>query len=283
VRACLLFLLFALGTVPRAWATTANDLCAPAADPCIVPQGKTIAVTNGSLIDLGNRALVLAAGSGTRLDAGTGDMTIMARSVTLNPGSALLARAGAVNVLTTGSVSILRAGSSRARIDVGDFNSPGIISIDAGGAIEVQGVVTAQGAGAEASSGSVGLMAAGNITVSGEVNASSGGNSIGGDVDLRSTAGDVIVSGIVDVTAGIGGGTMSLSAGGSVDTIALPLARLDAKATGSEGDGGGIDVSAGNGDVVINTGVIVTGAAIGTNTTGQEAEGPHCITGGGEH
>jgi cytochrome b6-f complex iron-sulfur subunit len=38
-----------------------------------------------------------------------------------------------------------------------------------------------------------------------------------------------------------------------------------------------------NGDVVVNTGIIVTGAPIGTNTTGQEAEGPHCITGGGEH
>jgi cytochrome b6-f complex iron-sulfur subunit len=40
---------------------------------------------------------------------------------------------------------------------------------------------------------------------------------------------------------------------------------------------------AANGDVVVNTGVVVTGAALGTNTTGQEAEGPHCITGGGEH
>jgi cytochrome b6-f complex iron-sulfur subunit len=40
---------------------------------------------------------------------------------------------------------------------------------------------------------------------------------------------------------------------------------------------------AGNGDVVVNTGVIVTGAPIGTNTTGQEAQGPHCITGGGGH
>jgi cytochrome b6-f complex iron-sulfur subunit len=39
---------------------------------------------------------------------------------------------------------------------------------------------------------------------------------------------------------------------------------------------------AGNGDVVVNTGTIVPGPAIGTNTTGQEAEGPHCITGGGE-
>jgi cytochrome b6-f complex iron-sulfur subunit len=40
---------------------------------------------------------------------------------------------------------------------------------------------------------------------------------------------------------------------------------------------------AANGDVVVNTGQIVTGPAIGINTTGQEAEGPHCITGGGEH
>ena len=39
---------------------------------------------------------------------------------------------------------------------------------------------------------------------------------------------------------------------------------------------------AANGDVTINTGKKVTGPAIGTNTTGQEAEGPHC-TGGGAH
>ncbi len=39
---------------------------------------------------------------------------------------------------------------------------------------------------------------------------------------------------------------------------------------------------AANGDVVIDTSGAVTGPAIGVNTTGQEAEGPHC-TGGGEH
>jgi cytochrome b6-f complex iron-sulfur subunit len=38
----------------------------------------------------------------------------------------------------------------------------------------------------------------------------------------------------------------------------------------------------GSGDVVIDTGTLVAGPPIGTNTTGQEAEGPHC-TGGGEH
>jgi len=41
------------------------------------------------------------------------------------------------------------------------------------------------------------------------------------------------------------------------------------------------EITAG-GDVVINTGIVVPGPAIGVNTTGQEAEGPHC-TGGGDH
>jgi cytochrome b6-f complex iron-sulfur subunit len=39
---------------------------------------------------------------------------------------------------------------------------------------------------------------------------------------------------------------------------------------------------AANGDVTIDTGTTIPGAPIGTNTTGQEAEGPHC-TSGGEH
>jgi cytochrome b6-f complex iron-sulfur subunit len=37
-----------------------------------------------------------------------------------------------------------------------------------------------------------------------------------------------------------------------------------------------------NGDVTVDTGIVVAGPAIGTNTTGQEAEGPHCI-GQSEH
>lgn len=39
----------------------------------------------------------------------------------------------------------------------------------------------------------------------------------------------------------------------------------------------------GSGDVVIDTSTVFPGVAIGVNTSGQEAEGPHCITGGGGH
>lgn len=42
-------------------------------------------------------------------------------------------------------------------------------------------------------------------------------------------------------------------------------------------------VSINNGNVVIDTGSVFGGPAIGTNTTGQEAEGPHCVGSTGGH
>ena len=41
-------------------------------------------------------------------------------------------------------------------------------------------------------------------------------------------------------------------------------------------------VSVNNGVLVIDTGSVFGGPPIGTNTTGQEAEGPHCV-GAGSH
>ena len=37
------------------------------------------------------------------------------------------------------------------------------------------------------------------------------------------------------------------------------------------------------GSLTVNTGQIIQGPPIGTNTTGQEAEGPHCVSGAGGH
>ena len=42
-------------------------------------------------------------------------------------------------------------------------------------------------------------------------------------------------------------------------------------------------VTVDGGNLVIDTGSHHPGPAIGTNTTGQEAEGPHCITSAGGH
>ncbi|MGF1599815.1 MAG: ubiquinol-cytochrome c reductase iron-sulfur subunit [Acidimicrobiales bacterium] len=43
-----------------------------------------------------------------------------------------------------------------------------------------------------------------------------------------------------------------------------------------------MEVSAAN-ELIVNTGVIIAGPPIGTNTTGQEAEGPNCLSSGGGH
>ncbi|HEX6985094.1 MAG TPA: Rieske 2Fe-2S domain-containing protein [Planctomycetaceae bacterium] len=40
-------------------------------------------------------------------------------------------------------------------------------------------------------------------------------------------------------------------------------------------------MDAGGGVLNVDTGTIIQGPPIGTNTTGQEAEGPHCVSGGG--
>ena len=37
------------------------------------------------------------------------------------------------------------------------------------------------------------------------------------------------------------------------------------------------------GVLTVDTGTVIEGPPIGTNTTGQEAEGPHCVSGGGGH
>lgn len=39
-------------------------------------------------------------------------------------------------------------------------------------------------------------------------------------------------------------------------------------------------MSVSGGSLTVDTGVIIQGPPIGTNTTGQEAEGPHCVSGG---
>jgi cytochrome b6-f complex iron-sulfur subunit len=42
-------------------------------------------------------------------------------------------------------------------------------------------------------------------------------------------------------------------------------------------------MSVSGGNLTVDTGTVIQGPPIGTNTTGQEAEGPHCIGGGSEH
>lgn len=243
-----------LTIVPRAYATTADDVCPAATDPCVLLQG-TINVTDGSVLDFGDRALVLGGGpANPRLDAGGGAMTVLARSVTLNAGSALLSRGGTITVSTTGDVAVL----GNARMDVSEFIAPGSLTLDAGGGVEVQGTLTAQGAGTDSGGGTISIVAMADVILSGTVITRAGGNDIGGDVIILAPLGSLLVSGPIDLTGGFGGGSIDVTVGNNITTFGS--GRLDAKATGTEGDGGSVDLVATNGDVVVEAQIEAQGS-----------------------
>src|SRR5262249_33914807 len=73
-------LVLALLALPlRSSATTADNLCASSANPCVVSTA--VPGDNNSVIDLGTRELRIA--SGGALDVGSGTMTILAGQLTI--------------------------------------------------------------------------------------------------------------------------------------------------------------------------------------------------------
>lgn len=246
-----------------ATASTANDICAPAADPCFVLD--TFTVIPGSVLDFGSRALVFPGGSGKKLELGAGAgvraMTILAGSVTIEPGSAIIGKAGFVDVRTSGSVIVRRSGTTRARIDVSDQVFPGQITIETtgpSGDVIVEGTVTAQGTGIDGGGGGVDITAGSDVVIQGDLLAGGGGNSIGGDVSIF-TGGSVVSSGIIDVSAG-DGGSIDVLAGSGIDFTASGTAKLVVQGTSAGGDSGDIDLQALDGDVVVEQPIFATGA-----------------------
>jgi cysteine-rich repeat protein len=240
----------ALALAAPAGATTAADLCAPTADPCVVAASTS--VTSGSMLDFGSRDLVLRQ-RGT-LRVGSGSMTIAARNVTLEPGAALLARGrddgsqrgGLIVITATGHVRVLASGATRARIDLSSERFGGTVRLQTGGDVEIAGEI-AQHATTPAGQGGVLTMdTAGSVVLAAGslVNASGGSGAVGGSVRLTAR-GEIVVGGPIDVSGGDGGTLMLDSTGSGISTLAG--ARLDASATGTFNDGGSVTLLAAGG------------------------------------
>ena len=245
-------LLLALAATPAS-ATTADDVCSPAADPCTLTKGTTLTVTTGSILDFGDRAFVLPSGSGTKLDFGDGVVEIRARSVTLNPGSAILGPGGSLAIETTGDVSIMRDGNTKARIDVSQAFFPGSISIQTtgGGHVVVEGILSAAGTQADGGFGTIAVDAAGDILVPGEILATGGSFALGGEIVLTA-AGEVNASGLINAAAGDGGGIDILAGGRVLTSVATVNSRLDVRATAGGGAGGTIAIAS-EGDITLGS------------------------------
>ena len=241
-----------------AWATTADDICAPAADPCVVAEAYLI--QTGSTLDFGTRALVLAGGSGNKLDVGDGSMIIKAGSLTIHPGAGLIGKTvtggGSIQVTTTGAIDVLAAGSTKGRIDVSNLVSPGFIILTAGGDIVINGILSAAGTGIESGLGGVDLTTVGDLTVRGDLLAFGGGFDTGGDVFIN-VAGHVMVSGLIDTSGGDGG---DVSVAGDAGVTFEAVAKVRVQGTSDGGSAGDFDVTASAGSIDLRAMVNVSGA-----------------------
>ncbi|MCW5891697.1 MAG: DUF4215 domain-containing protein [bacterium] len=260
-RLARLFLLACLVPGPMAHATVAGDLCAPAADPCVIEGTRTF--TAGSVVDVGARTLEVAASARVTLPAGTA--VLRAGSVRLRPGARIQAGAdgAALTIEAAGDVELQALGSVRARIDLSGTLVAGDLSIVAGGTVRLDGDVAASAPGPDGLPGYVTIDGSGDVLAGGgSIVVRSGATSGGGTVEI-SAAGRLALGARVDVSGGeFGGGAITLEGGSDVAVTAA----LDLNGGGAYGDGGVLDATAVAGSLQILG--AISGRAAGSSSEG---------------
>jgi cysteine-rich repeat protein len=253
-----------------ATATVANDICAPADDPCVVKVVKNgVPVTPGSTLDFGTRTLRVPPGAQLVVGGTAGSMTIKAGAMDIQATSqgagALRAVGGDITVTAaTGDVGVHRMGNSVARIDVsGDPSTGGGGSIDleaTAGNVLVDGVLDA---GANLTGETGGFVTLSGMTVAlgaaSEIDVDGKGDGGGGTLQIDSDS-NLTLGGKIDGSGGFfGGGEIDLSAGGNV----VATAKLDLQGTQGGGDGGVLDIEPVGGSVTISGSVNLSGDSDG--------------------
>lgn len=262
------------------WATTANDLCAANADPCVVSTA--VPVTANSVIDVGARELRINAGGA--LDVGSATMTIRAGRLTVN-GSGFI-RASGTTAVSGGTLLIDVAGPVAVSGSLDARGAPGgTINLTSGADVTIGGTTTTPGITARSLSlaqvgGTVSVNAA-SVNLTGAISVLGGSDGLGGDVAITTT-GTTTIGGSIDSTGG-DGGSIDIDAGvapGAGDVVIASTAVLRVDATVAGGFGGTLDVTA-LGDGVASGRVSLEGTLTATGKTGGTDTGGGaggCIT-----
>lgn len=253
-------------------AGSANDVCAPAANPCNVTQ--RVELMAGAVLDFGLRSLVVS---------GAGKLDFLDRSASVMAGPIVLGGngVGAVSSGSGGVVSIkarrgcsgspARACLATRNCDLGDCSVSSTCAGDASvacttnadcalGTCSVGAGTLSLGAavsGNAASAAYVALASAGDLLVNAAVDVSGTAiDSDGGSVALQSHEGSVSVAATIKAGGGgeAFGGAIELTAGTDIVSSAI----LDA--TGGDGDGGSVSALAGR-DLTVSADINVSAAS----------------------
>lgn len=271
----LLLGLGALALPLRGLATTANDLCQPSADPCIVST--LVTVTDGSVIDVGQRELRINAGGA--LDVASGVLTVRARLLTVQAKTNELAngllRARPTSVAAPGGTLTIQVDQAGIAGSLDANGGPGgQITLTVSGALTVTGTITARSLSTTDIGGTIDITA-GTATINGTLAVFGGPDAIGGDIGVD-TSGTLTVNGTIDATGG-DGGTIDLHAGSGLagaagDVVIGDAASLKVDATTAGNFGGTIDLAA-SGDGTATGRVSIGGLLTSTGRTGGDALG----------
>lgn len=285
----------------QAFATTAANFCAAAANPCVINASANIDAN--SVLDFGSREVQLTGGT----LKGLGSFSIRAGRFVQSGGTKVITiNGGSVSFSLTQDFAMAGGGGTAARIDTGQ-SSPGNISIVAGTGIVVGGVIAASSTDADSDGGNITLSAGTSVTASNAISSQGGSASSGGtlqvlagtDIDLSAaidlrggeydggsidlTGRHVLMNGSVDMSSTSGGAD-----GGDLTIVAMGHAWLYgpvvSNGSGADGwgyDGGDVDVMAGAEITVQNELRLRSGAPDGTGGSISLDAGTTVSTGAG--
>lgn len=226
-----------------ATATTADDICPPAANPCVV--GTPRAVTPNSTLDFQQRSLVLQMRGS--LTASSGNLTIFAGGVTLQPGARIVAP-GTVAITVTDDITVGALGTTVARIDVSGSTVGHAIRLMAGDDITINGLLDAKGT-ADNPAGIIDTLAGGDLSFTGEVDVSGTSQGGSGVLTLRALGATTISGTVNGDGGGLDGADLTFRAGtGTLNVLAG--AKIDVNGGGSFGSGGFVDFLSDTGNVI---------------------------------
>lgn len=273
------------------------QLCAPGANPCVVPSG-TCNLTSGATYDLGGRNLTFAAGARVAIPATTpvGIVITNVGDVVMEPNAWITAaefddsfpgfpyrRGQRVSITANGKIEMRTSAAGVAKIDVRGSHEGGEIELRAGTDATL-GLLDTSASNGGGYGGQVFVVAqTGAITVLTAAASGidvSGGNTVNDDVE--GTGGALSLLAATDITVGspiiATGGDCSLCSvalvaqSGSVSLATTGTVAINA--TGAYGSGGELGIEAGGG--VTLAGAV---AAAGKGSTGEQEGGSGGLVG----
>ncbi len=226
-------------------------------------------IANGCDLDFGSRDVFIETGS--RIDVGSGAMTLRAADLTLDRGSDIRGRGegstsptfdgGMVSLITSGGITMV-GGSNKATIDVSANSLAGDIFIDAQGPVLIAGQLLANNLAIDGDAGTITVFSADfTLDSTGELSARNGNQSFsGGTIDILAD-GDAVIDGMIDLDGG-DGGFLDLAATGQVSVDR----DINTTGNGDAGSGGVVDILAG-------TDLFLRGRIVARGTTGLDNAG----------